>query len=295
MPPYPEREMEFTDGRVYLGLARCESVARNDNFTNRTNETRIGMRVLKAMFIAWVALAAALASARTFDEVRKSGKLIAATEGQYPPYNFFKGTKLTGFEVELAEAMAKKWGVTIEWKAISFDALLAGLKQDRWDLVIAGHAVTEERSKAVTFASPHFCGGGVIVTKDPALRTARQLAGKTISVQTGTTFLDEAKKVEGVKEVKNFPQDTDARSALMAGRTDAWVTDPSVARAAVQAQPGAGLHIGEMLFIERNAAAVAKGNNSMAEAFNRALSDLQADGTYVALSQKYFGADIRCK
>lgn len=254
MPPYPEREMEFTDGRVYLGLARCESVARNDNFTNRTNETRIGMRVLKAMFIAWVALAAALASARTFDEVRKSGKLIAATEGQYPPYNFFKGTKLTGFEVELAEAMAKKWGVTIEWKAISFDALLAGLKQDRWDLVIAGHAV-----------------------------------------QTGTTFLDEAKKVEGVKEVKNFPQDTDARSALMAGRTDAWVTDPSVARAAVQAQPGAGLHIGEMLFIERNAAAVAKGNNSMAEAFNRALSDLQADGTYAALSQKYFGADIRCK
>jgi polar amino acid transport system substrate-binding protein len=240
-------------------------------------------------------VAAASVHARPFDEIKKDGRIIVATEGQYPPYNFFQGARLAGFEVELAEAVAKKWGVAIEWKALGFDALLAGLRQDRWDMVIAGHAVTDERAKAVTFAQPHFCGGGVIVTKDAEIKDGKGLAGKVVSVQTGTTFLEEVKKVPGVKEVKNFPQDTDARSALIAGRTDAWITDPAVARTAVAANAAAGLKIGGLLFVERNAAAVAKGNASLAQAFGQALQELQADGTYAALSKKFFGDDIRCK
>ncbi|HEU0202185.1 MAG TPA: transporter substrate-binding domain-containing protein, partial [Burkholderiaceae bacterium] len=72
-------------------------------------------------------------------------------------------------------------------------------------------------------------------------------------------------------------------------------TDPAVARATVAAQPGLGLQIGGMLFIEKNAAAVAKGNTSLATAYNQALKEVMADGTYEALSKKWFNADIRCK
>jgi polar amino acid transport system substrate-binding protein len=253
------------------------------------------MRMKTWIAAALCAAAAFAVQARPFDEIKKAGKIVVATEGQYPPYNFFQGAKLAGFEIELAEAIAKKWGVTVEWKALGFDALLAGLRQDRWDLVIAGHAITDERAKAVTFTEPHFCGGGVIVSKGSTIRGPQELAGKTVSVQTGTTFLDEAKKVPGIKDVKNFPQDTDARSALIAGRTDAWVTDPAVARAALKANPSAGLQLGGMLFVERNGAAVAKGNASLAAAFNQALRELQSDGTYATLSQRFFDADIRCK
>jgi polar amino acid transport system substrate-binding protein len=248
--------------------------------------------------IAWVlALAATFGvQARTFEEIKKAGKIIVATEGQYAPYNYFQGAKLTGFEIDLAEAIARKMGVPIEWKALGFDALLSGLRNDRWDLVIAGHAITDERAKAVTFTDPHFCGGGIIVTKGGApIREGKELAGKSVSVQTGTTFMDEVKKVPGVKEVKNFPQDTDARSALISNRVDVWITDPAVARATVAANPAAGLTIGGMLFIERNAAAVAKGNASLAQAYNQALKDVMADGTYEQLSKKWFNADIRCK
>ena len=252
--------------------------------------------LLKSILVAVAAvLAFGSAQARTFEEIKKDGKIVMATEGQYPPYNFFQGAKLSGFEIDLAEAVAKKLGVTLEWKALSFDALLAGLRNDRWDLVIAGHAITDERAKAVTFTTPHFCGGGIIVSKDATIKEAKDLAGKTISVQTGTTFLDEAKKVPGVKEVKNFPQDTDARSALVAGRVDVWITDPVVARTVVAANPTAGLQLGGMLFVERNAAAVAKGNVSLAQAWNKALGELMADGTYATLSKKYFSDDIRCK
>ena len=186
-------------------------------------------------------------------------------------------------------------GLKIEWKTFGFDALLTGLQQDRWDMVIASHGITEARAKAVTFADPHYCSGGVIVAKTEAIRSAKDLAGKVVAVQTGTTYLDNVKKVPGVKDVKNFPQDNNARAALMTGRVDAWVVDKFVAKAAVQTDPKAGLKVGDFLFIERIAPAVAKGNTGLAQAVSQALTAIQADGSYAKISQRWFKEDIRCK
>jgi polar amino acid transport system substrate-binding protein len=105
--------------------------------------------------------------ARPLEEIQKSGTIVLATEGQYAPFNFFKGKQLTGYEVEVGEAVAKKMGLKFEWKTVGFDALLTGLAQDRWDLVVASHGVTEERAKAVTFTHPHYCSGGQIVSLTP--------------------------------------------------------------------------------------------------------------------------------
>jgi polar amino acid transport system substrate-binding protein len=253
------------------------------------------MRPSRLLLASLMVLAATSARARTFEEIRKDGKIVVATEGAFPPFNFFKGPTLTGFEVDLGEALVKKMGLKIEWRALSFDALLAGLRQDRWDLVIASFGVTPERSKAVTFTDPHYCSGGIVVAKDPAIRTAKDLAGKVVAVQTGTTYLENLGKVPGVKEVKNFPKDTDCRSALVAGRVDAWVTDKFVAKAALEADPGAGLKAGDFVFVERIACAVQKGNASLQKAVNQALAELMADGTYEAISRKWMKEDIRCR
>lgn len=241
------------------------------------------------------ALLAAPAAARPLADIKKDGKLIVATEGAFAPFNYFEGKKLTGFEVDIAEALAAKMGVKVEWKTFGFDSLLTGLQQDRWDMVIASHGITDERAKAVTFAEPHYCSGGVIVSKGGAIKTAKDLAGKTVSVQTGTTYLDNVKKVAGVKEVKNFPQDNNARAALVAGRVDAWVVDKFVAKSANTADPKAGLVVGDFLFVERIAPAVAKGNTTLAQAVNEAMKAILADGTYARLSNQWFKEDIRCK
>ena len=235
------------------------------------------------------------AQARTLDEIRASGKLIVATEGAYPPFNYFQDAKLTGFEVELAEAMVKKMGLAIEWKALAFDALLAGLKQDRWDMVIASFGITDERARAVTFNTPEYCSGGVIVSRDPAIHSAATLAGKTVAVQTGTTYLKNVLLVPGVKDVKNFPQDSDARSALLSGRVDAWISDRFVVKTAIEANPKSGLRSGDFLYVEKVASAVRKGNLPLAAAVDRALADVMADGTYKTISQKYLKEDVRCK
>jgi polar amino acid transport system substrate-binding protein len=76
---------------------------------------------------------------------------------------------------------------------------------------------------------------------------------------------------------------------------DAWVSDRFVAKQAVTLAPDAGLKIGDLVFVERIAAAVAKGNQSLAQAYNKALAEIMADGSYTALSKKYFNEDVRCK
>lgn len=253
------------------------------------------MRTLSRLFALLLAVAATTAEARTFEEIKADGKIIIASEGAFPPFNFFQGPRLSGFEIDLAEAVAKKMGVAIEWRALGFDALLAGLRQDRWDLVIASFGITPERAKAVTFTDPHYCSGGVIVAKDPAIKTVADLAGKTIAVQTGTTYLENVKKLPGVGEVKNFPKDTDARAALVAGRVQVWVTDKFVAKGALAADPGAGLKMGDFVFVERIASAIKKGNGSLEAAYNKALGEILADGTYEAISRKWMNEDVRCR
>jgi polar amino acid transport system substrate-binding protein len=248
-----------------------------------------------AIVVTLTALCTLTVQARTLEDVKKDGKMIVATEGQFAPFNYFQGSTLTGFEVELAEMVAKKMGVTIEWKALSFDALLAGLRQDRWDLAIASHGITDERAKAVTFANPHYCSGGVIVSLSKAVSKVADLNGKQVSVQTGTTYLENVKKLSGVKEVKNFPQDTDARSAMLSRRVDAWVTDKFVAATAMKSNAGAGMVMGDFVFVERIAAAVSKGNSTLAQGYNKALGEVMADPAYAALSNKYFSEDVRCK
>ena len=199
------------------------------------------MKLLKTVVTAVALCAAFVAQARTLDEVKKDGKIIVATEGQFAPFNYFKGTQLTGFEVEVAELVVKKMGLKLEWKTLGFDALLTGLAQNRWDVVIASHGVTEERAKAVTFANPHYCSGGMIVAMDAKIRTAADLTGKVVAVQTGTSYLTNVQKLAGVKEVKNFPQDTDAQRALISKRVDAWVSDKFVAKEAAAKALGCGI------------------------------------------------------
>ncbi|BBN94818.1 MULTISPECIES: ABC transporter substrate-binding protein [Deinococcus] len=234
------------------------------------------------------------AQARTWAEIKQSGTVKIATEGAFPPFNVMKGKEPSGFEVELANALAKQLGLKVQWVIQPFDNLLIGLGQDRYDFVIASHGITPERQKAVDFTNPHYCTGGAVVTKPGGPMNAAALKGKTVAVQVGTTYLENVRKVPGVKDVKTFPKDTDAQAALMAGRVDAWVGDKFTGLDLVKAQKGKVVQ-GSLLFNEKIGMAVKKGNASLLKELNAALAKAMSDGTYAKLSGKYFGTDVRCK
>ncbi|QBY10319.1 amino acid ABC transporter substrate-binding protein [Deinococcus metallilatus] len=241
-----------------------------------------------------LSLLASAAEARTWDEIKKSGTIRIATEGAFPPFNLMKGNQLTGFEVDLANALAQQLGLKVQWVTQPFDNLLIGLNQDRYDFVIASHGITPERQKAVDFANPHYCTGGAIVTHPGGPMTAAALKGKTVAVQVGTTYLQNVSKVPGVGDVKTFPKDTDAQAALLAGRVDAWVGDKFTGLDLVKAQKGK-LVQGDLLFNERIGMAVKKGNSSLLKELNAALAKVMNNGTYAKISGEYFGQDIRCR
>ena len=132
------------------------------------------------------------------------------------------------------------------------------------------------------------------MARDPKIRSASDLAGKTVAVQTGTTYYENVRKLP-VKDVKSFPADSSARAALDSGHVDAWVTDKFVARESLAATPGTPDHLGDFVFVERIAAAVAKGNTGLVTEVNKALAAMLADGSYAAISNKWFHEDIRCK
>ena len=251
---------------------------------------------MKKAIIALCTLAAvsSFAQARTWDQIKASGTVRIATEGAFPPFNYFEGKKLTGFEVDLGTAIGKQLGLKVEWITQPFDNLLIGLNQDRYDFVIASHGITPERQKAVDFSNPHYCTGGAIVSKVGGPKTVADLKGKTVAVQVGTTYLDNVQKVAGVGSVKTFPKDTDAQAALMAGRVDVWVGDKFSALDVVKAQ-GGKLQLGSLLFQERIAMAVKKGNASLLKELNSSLATELSNGTYAKLSNQYFKMDIRCK
>lgn len=247
------------------------------------------------MLAGAVLAASGLAVAREYQAIKSSGTIRMATEGAFPPYNFMVGRQLSGFEYDLGNAIARKLGLKVEWVTLPFDSLLIGLNQDRFDLVIASHGITPERQRAVDFARPHYCTGGVIVSKANGPRTAADLAGKSVAVQVGTTYLENVRKVPGVGEVRTFETDTDAQQNLVAGRVDAWVTDKGVAGYASKRNPNAGLVLGSELFTEKVAIAVKKNNSGLRGAINSALIGLENDGSYKAISERWFGVDVRCK
>jgi polar amino acid transport system substrate-binding protein len=234
------------------------------------------------------------AQARDWASIKQTGTLVAASEGAYPPFNYFQGSHLTGYEIDVLEAVAAKLGLKLEWRALAFDALIASIRQDRFDVAIASHGITEERQKSVDFTNPHYCSGGQIVAKAGGAQKAADLAGKTLGVQLATTYADAAKKVSGAKEVKTYPKDTDALQALLGGRVDAWITDRFVAKSALSKNASEGLKAGEMVFVERDAMILKKGNTELREQLNKGLAAIKADGTLKAISEKYFQEDISC-
>ena len=256
------------------------------------------MRFLAKLLSAVIPLSIMISAptqARDWSVIEKSGTIIAATEGAFAPFNYYEGTKLTGYEVDVAEALANKLGMKLEWHAVPFDSQLAAVRQDRFDFAIASHGYTKERAKAVDFANPHYCTGGTIAAPKDGPLTVEALKGKTVGVQLATSYFDAAKKIAGVKEVKTYKADPEAFSALKAKKIDAWISDKFTIMETLNKNTDSGIITGEQVFVEKVSLIMRKNNKEFMAKVNQALEDLTKDGTLAGISDKYFKTDITCK
>ena len=117
--------------------------------------------------------------------------------------------------------------------------------------------------------------------------------GLTIGAVTGTTFEAKAKEYPKVEEVKLYKDDNLTLQELANGRIDGVITDRLVGLIGIQKGGYDNLQLaGDFIYKETIAVAVRQNDDALRQAINKVLAEMIADGTYAAISEKYFGVDI---
>lgn len=237
-----------------------------------------------------VSLAACASSAKSTE----ASVLSMATEGTFPPYEYYDGDKLVGIDIEIAEAIAEKLGMTLEVTDIAFDSIIPGVQAGKYDIGMAGMTVTDERLEEVSFSTSYATGVQVIIVKDGGPITSvddlfADGADNVVGTQSGTTgFLYATWDIEdaGLGTVKSFTKSTDAVEALKNDQVDCVILDNEPAKALVAANEGLSILDTEYA-IEDYAIAVNKENTELLEKVDGALTELIADGTVQDILDKY--------
>lgn len=245
---------------------------------------------------AFLSLAACAAAAPTsLDAVRDEGTIVVGTEGTYRPFSFHENGVggLTGYDVEITEAVADKLGVEVQFEEAQWDALFAGLNAGRFAMVANQVSVTPEREGSYEFSEPYTVSPGVIVVRegDSAITSFPDLAGKTTAQSLSSNWYTLAQENgASVEAVEGWAQSV---SLLEQGRVDATVNDRLTFLDYMLQTPDAPIQVAaETDDPALMAFAFAKDNTELRDAVNAALKELRDDGTLAEISMKYFGEDV---
>lgn len=225
--------------------------------------------------------------------VTRAGVMRVGFEGAYPPFNFLNEQKqFDGFDVDVANDIARRLGVSVEFVATQFEALIGGLDADKWDIVIAQMSITDQRKKQVDFTEPYVVTGGVIIVRngESGYTTLADLKGKRVGAGSGTTFEEVATaagaEVTTYKSVNQYVQDLENR------RLDAIINDRITMGYLIKSK-NLPLKISSTDLVSRDVIgmAVKKNNSDFVAAVNKALNEMKTDGTYKTIYVKWFGVE----
>ena len=254
-------------------------------------------RLISALLAAALIACAGLALADDLLEtIRGRGEMIVATEGMWSPWTFHdEDDKLVGFDVEVAEAVAEKLGVSAKFAETEWDSIFAGIDAKRYDLAANGVEVTEERGEKYDFSVPYgYIRTALVVRGDNEdIQSFEDLAGKKTANSIASTYmiLAESYGAEAVG-VDTLEQTLEM---VLSGRVDATLNAEVSVYDYLDVHPLADIRI---VALTDEASAVAlpirKGEENAAflAAVNQAIDELRAEGRLSEISEKYFGTDI---
>jgi ABC-type amino acid transport substrate-binding protein len=223
----------------------------------------------------------------------KEGVLSVGSCLDYPPFESVEGGDEVGFDVDLAEEIASRLGLTVEWVRADFDTIFTAVASDQFDMVAAASTITEEREEVVDFSDPYYNSRQSLVVntaETPDITSQADLGeGHIVGVQKGTTGEAYAKDnlvPQGV-ELKTFQAAPDIYRDLETGAITAVVNDePSAAETIKDLQ---NLELVEAIDTdERYGFAFSPNNPDLRDAANGALAEIIADGTYATIFETYF-------
>lgn len=231
----------------------------------------------------------------------QEGKFMFALSGMAKPYNYTDGdNKLIGFDVDVAMEISKRLGLEGVAVQTPWGSILQGLNAGKYDAIIGGMSITEERQKQVDFSKPYLLQQAVMFVNEKnssGIKSKDDLRGKTVGVVTASTYKDFALELVGPDgKVKEYETDLFALQELKnEGRIDVVITDLGVGMDAVKNGKLPAIAIGDPLFVDECGIPVQKGNQELLDAINKALDEMKEDGTYLEISKKWFNKDMLSK
>jgi len=259
-----------------LGLVGCSSkVGKQDSNPNAGSETAANDESL-------------------LGKIKAVGKIRIGTEGTYAPFTFHDNTgKLTGFDVEIAEEIAARLGVEAEFIETKWDGMFAGLDAKRFDAIVNEVSIRPDRQEKYDFSDPYIVSKAVLIVHENnnEINKFEDLKNKK-AAQSLTSNLADIARDNGAEivPIDGFNQAIDL---LISNRVDATINDSlSFLDLKKQKQDLPIKVVADYQDAAQMGIMFNKGNEELINAVNKALSDMKADGTYLTISEKWFGADV---
>ena len=257
--------------------------------------------------------------------IANSQTIRIGTEGAYPPWNNLNSAgELEGAEIDFGNEACKRMGVTCEWVTQDWDGIIPALLQGKYDIIIAGMSITEERKEKVNFTTGYMTDGArFAVLKNSGLANLNiagmakvnlnnaggkeqaaigqliaAMDGKTVCVQSSTihqNFLE--KHMSGAVDVKLYQAVDDHNLDLAAGRCDAVLADVGSIIDFMESDGGVdvaftGPTFSGGVFGDGVGGAVRKEDNDILDMWNAVISEMSKDGTTAEITKRWFGRDI---
>jgi polar amino acid transport system substrate-binding protein len=226
-------------------------------------------------------------------KIKTAGKITVGVDATYPPNEFLQGGKtVAGMDVDVFNAVAKKFGVTVDWQPAGFDTIITGVQSGKYDMGISSFTINDKRKAQVNMVS-YFNAGTQWATAagNPKKVDPANACGKTVAVQKGTTQLEDdipvkqkACKTAGKPEIKLIIREKqDAATADVAtGKADAMLADSPVVLYAAKQSQGKVEALGDIYDAAPYGYVVPKAETDFASALAKALKAIDTDGSYKA-------------
>jgi len=253
---------------------------------------------LAALGFVGLLVAGAAQAADLPDAIRQAGALRLTVNSTYAPmeYRDPATNELTGLDIDLAAALAKRLGVKVVWSETPFEQLLPSLQTGRAGFIISGFSDRASRRDSADFVDYLTTGAQFFVLVDSPMTTVADLCGQKIGTTRSTSFPVEIEKwskqaceAAGKPAVQYVPGENsiDVRNQLKQGRIDAAVQGSETLPYAQANEPGKYRPLGAPFTLGYQGIAFRKNDAALREAVTAALRGLIADGTYQAVLTRY--------
>lgn len=217
-----------------------------------------------------------------------------ATESSFKPFSYLDTQgNVVGFEIDLANALCQQMNATCDISSQDWDSLIPSLNAQKFDAVMAGLSVTEERKQVVAFSTPYFNNTLVLVGKKGDNTTINDIDGKQIATQQATVSAQYLEKNHPKAIIKNYDKQDNAYLDLSAGRVDYMLSDIVPMLDWLKSESGQDFEVkGSPIDIDDVVAIALRQNDPLIDDFNHALARLKENGKYDKIVAQYFDTNI---